>query len=97
MSPGDLRRYQRALGLSDRGFAEFICANVRTVRRWKKGELDMPGWLVRFLPAIVAFETDDKASPAVLRGLVRAQWWVAQEGLLLGEPGAETVGSEDAR
>ena len=34
-----------ALGYSQRGFASYVGANERTVRRWIEGEQDIPQWV----------------------------------------------------
>lgn len=34
-----------ALGYSQRGFAAYVGANERTVRRWALGEQDIPPWV----------------------------------------------------
>lgn len=35
----------QALGYSQRGFAAYVGANERTVRRWALGEQDIPPWV----------------------------------------------------
>lgn len=44
MTPADLKSARHALGLSAEGMAKFVqVAGGRTVRRWEKGERDIPG------------------------------------------------------
>ena len=45
MTASDLGQRLAALGYSQRGFAAFIQANERTVRRWALGEQDIPPWV----------------------------------------------------
>ena len=53
MTPDDFRSHQRALGLSDRALADFLCVDARNVRRWKRAEQDIPRWVEKFLPVFV--------------------------------------------
>jgi DNA-binding transcriptional regulator YiaG len=57
MTPTDLKDSRRRLGLSQTKFAA-LCRveSARTVRRWEKGERDIPGPVVRLLEAINALE-----------------------------------------
>ena len=41
----EFRREIAKQGLSQRGFARFVQANERTVRRWAEGEQDIPHWV----------------------------------------------------
>ena len=45
MTSTDFRRRIAALGYSQRGFASYVGANERTVRRWAEGEQDIPQWV----------------------------------------------------
>jgi DNA-binding transcriptional regulator YiaG len=45
MTAPDFRRRIAALGYSQRGFATYVGANERTVRRWVEGEQDIPHWV----------------------------------------------------
>ena len=45
MTPTDFCRRIAALGYSQRGFAAYVGANERTVRRWALGEQDIPPWV----------------------------------------------------
>ena len=45
MTAPDFRRRIAALGYSQRGFAAYVGANERTVRRWAEGEQDIPQWV----------------------------------------------------
>jgi DNA-binding transcriptional regulator YiaG len=42
VTAGEFRQRIAALGYSQRGFAGFVGANERTVRRWAEGEQDIP-------------------------------------------------------
>jgi DNA-binding transcriptional regulator YiaG len=66
MTPDDFRSAQRALGLSDRELAEFLCVDVRNVRRWKRGENDIPRWVEKFLPVFVRMFDTGECSVDVL-------------------------------
>ena len=41
----DFRHRITALGYTQRGFAAYVGANERTVRRWAEGEQDIPQWV----------------------------------------------------
>lgn len=45
MTPEDFRAHIARLGYSQAGFARHVGKNERTVRRWAKGEIDVPGWV----------------------------------------------------
>jgi hypothetical protein len=45
MTAADFRRRIAALGHTQRGFAAYVGANERTVRRWAEGEQDIPRWV----------------------------------------------------
>lgn len=45
MTAPEFCRRISALGYSQRGFAAYVGANERTVRRWALGEQDIPPWV----------------------------------------------------
>jgi DNA-binding transcriptional regulator YiaG len=45
MTAADFRAVIARLGYGQRGFAEYVGANERTVRRWASGEQDIPPWV----------------------------------------------------
>jgi DNA-binding transcriptional regulator YiaG len=45
MTNQEFRADLKALGYSLRGFAAYVGANERTVRRWALGEQDIPAWV----------------------------------------------------
>lgn len=45
MTAEQLRLALKRLGYTQRGFARYVGANERTVRRWVDGEQDIPGWV----------------------------------------------------
>lgn len=45
MTAPEFNRRIAALGYSQRGFASFVGANERTVRRWALSEQDIPPWV----------------------------------------------------
>lgn len=45
MTAAEFNRRIAALGYSQRGFAAYVQANERTVRRWALGEQDIPPWV----------------------------------------------------
>ena len=45
MTDREFRDALAAHGFTQRGFAAFVEANERTVRRWAAGEQDIPGWV----------------------------------------------------
>jgi DNA-binding transcriptional regulator YiaG len=45
MTAGDFRAALARLNYGQRGFAEYVGANERTVRRWASGEQDIPQWV----------------------------------------------------
>ena len=45
MTPVQLQTKLDALGLSQRAFANLICTNERSVRRWIAGERRVPPWI----------------------------------------------------
>lgn len=57
MTPKQLRDYRQELGLSVDDMAEFLCIGPRNFRRFERGVEDVPRWLDRFLPMIVAVKT----------------------------------------
>ncbi len=59
MTPDEFDAAQRALDLTIQEMADFLCVDVRNVKRWKRGENDIPRWVGKFLPALV--ELDDGA------------------------------------
>ena len=70
MSPDEIRAIQYQLNMDDRQFADFLCVNERSVRRWKRDERDIPAYIERFLPAITAFMTRDHVQIKTLREMV---------------------------
>jgi transcriptional regulator with XRE-family HTH domain len=56
MTPADLKAARKALGLSAEGFARLVgVQSGRTVRRWERGDRDIPGTASkRFLSETVA-------------------------------------------
>lgn len=56
-------RRQRALRMSDAEIAEFLCVGPRNVRRWKRGQLEIPRWVVKFLPMMVALDEPFAGDP----------------------------------
>jgi hypothetical protein len=49
MTAAEFRTALDRLGQTQRGFAEFVGANERTVRRWATGEQDIPRWVAVML------------------------------------------------
>ena len=45
MTAPDFRAALARLGMTQRAFARYVCANERTVRRWAEGAQDIPGWV----------------------------------------------------
>jgi DNA-binding transcriptional regulator YiaG len=45
MTTTEFRAALATLGYSLRGFAAYVGANERTVRRWALGEQDIPAWV----------------------------------------------------
>lgn len=46
MTPDELRRFRKDLGLSQSQFAKMVGASSdRTVRRWEDGERDIPAYI----------------------------------------------------
>ena len=45
MTAPDFRSAISRLGYTQRGFAAYVGANERTVRRWADGEQDIPRWV----------------------------------------------------
>ena len=45
MTAEEFRLRITALGHTQRGFADYVGANERTVRRWAEGEQDIPRWV----------------------------------------------------
>jgi DNA-binding transcriptional regulator YiaG len=54
MTPSDLRRLRRRLGLSQAGFAALVGVTSNTVARWERGELGMRPTTIRLLEMIAA-------------------------------------------
>ena len=53
MTPADLKAARKALGLSAEGFARLVgVQSGRTVRRWERGDRDIPGTVERLLEAL---------------------------------------------
>jgi DNA-binding transcriptional regulator YiaG len=53
MTPADLKEARKALGLSAEGFARLVgVQSGRTVRRWERGDRDIPGTVERLLEAL---------------------------------------------
>ena len=53
MTPADLKAARKALGLSAVGFARLVgVQSGRTVRRWERGDRDIPGTVERLLEAL---------------------------------------------
>ncbi|MBI3049241.1 MAG: helix-turn-helix transcriptional regulator [Acidobacteria bacterium] len=62
MTPSDLRRLRRRLGLSQAGFAERVGVTSNTVARWERGELGMRATTARLIQ-FIAQEPQRKAKP----------------------------------
>jgi DNA-binding transcriptional regulator YiaG len=45
MTADEFRRRIAALGFNQRGFAAYVGANERTVRRWADEDQDIPRWV----------------------------------------------------
>ena len=54
MTPSDVRRFRRQLGLSQAGFAAKVGVTANTVARWERGELGMRSTTVRLLQLLAA-------------------------------------------
>lgn len=54
MTPSDLRRLRRRLGLSQAGFAANVGVAANTVARWERGELGLRPTSVRLIQMIAA-------------------------------------------
>ena len=53
MTPGELKAERKALRLSAEGFARLVgVQSGRTVRRWERGDRDVPGTVERLLAAL---------------------------------------------
>lgn len=81
MTPKQLRKVRRDLGLSTAQFAAFVgVAKGRTVRRWEAGDNDIPGAVVKLLEAVDllrAVESDVQA-----RGNLTTQTHLAAQAFL---------------
>lgn len=52
----EFARHQREFGMTDTQLAHFLCVDARNVRRWKRGQQDIPLWIEKFLPVFVALD-----------------------------------------
>ena len=84
LTPAEIKRCRKALGLSQNGLGQVLKVHGRTIRRWECGEREIPGpvevlmlWLAHDIDPLVRYEEEEYDRNMAEEA--RAARWVASE------------------